>query len=114
MDLQIYTLHSRPGQDLMAIADKFDLFALILPLIWALWHRLWVVTGAMVLLLIVVAIVSPLAASPIMYGLALIFALEGGAIRRFERRLWGWQEVGVVQAASEEGAEELYLNGQAA
>ena len=114
MDLQIYTVHARPGQDLMAIADRFDLFALILPLIWALWHRLWLVTGGMILLLTIVALISPLAASPVLYGLALIFAFEGGAVRRFERRIWGWQEVGVVQAASAEGAEELYLNGQVA
>ena len=64
------------------------------------------------IVLLAVALISPLGVSPAMYGIALILAFEGGEVRRLEHRFFGWQEVGVVQAASEEGAEELFLGGQ--
>lgn len=112
MELSVYTIHSRPGRDLKAIPDRFDWFALLLPVIWALWHRLWGVFCAIILILLAVALISPLGVSPAMYGIALILAFEGGEIRRLEHKFFGWREVGLVQAGSEEGAEELYLNGQ--
>ena len=96
----------------MAIPDRFDWLALILPIVWAIWHRLWGTLCAIILILLVVALISPLGVSPAMYGIALILAFEGGEVRRLERTFFGWQQVGLVQAGSEEGAEELYLNGQ--
>ena len=96
----------------MAISDRFSLFALILPVIWVLWNRLWGTFCAIVLILVAVALISPLGVSPVMYGIALILALEGGEIRRIEHTFFGWKQVGLVEAGSEEGAEELFLNGQ--
>ena len=62
----------------------------------------------MVVLFGLAGLYSPLAVSPVMYGLGLILAFEGAAVRRAEYRLRGWREVNVVEARSEEGAEELY------
>ena len=55
-----------------------------------------------------------LAALVVFYGLAVIAGFEGGAVRRAELRLRRWREAGVVEARSPEGAEELYLRGEAA
>ena len=114
METSVYTVHTKPGQDLIAISDGFSLFALAFPIIWALWHRLWGVFCAIILIMLAVALIAPLGVAPAMYGVALILAFEGGEIKRLERGFFGWQEVGMVQAGSEEGAEELFLNGQVA
>lgn len=114
MELRIYTLHAKQGRDMEAIPDRFDLLALLFPPIWAIWNRLWVTLFGLFAVMLVAASITPLAVTPVMYGVALIFALEGGSIRRAELRLHGWTEVGVVQAATEEGAEELFVNRAAA
>ena len=110
METRIYTIHTKAGKDLQAIPDAFSLFALVLPVIWVIWHRLWVSLFAIVAVMIVAASITPAAVSPVLYGVALILALEGGSIRRAELRLHGWTEGGAVIAATEAGAEELYLN----
>ena len=68
----------------------------------------------MIALFMLAGLYSPLAVSPVLYGLGLILAFEGGPVRRAELRLRGWREVSVVEARSEEGAEELWMAGLAA
>jgi len=112
--MRLFTLHSRPGHELEAIPDGWNLLALLFLPLWVVWHRLWVTLVVIVLAPLAVGLISPLGALLAFYALAIIAALEGGAIRRAELRLHGWREVGCVLAATEEGAEELYLNGQIA
>ena len=114
MEARLYTVHRKGTHGLNFVDDGFSLFALILPPIWAIWHGLWITFAAIIGLLVVAAIYSPLAASPVLYGIGLILAMDGGPIRRAELRLRGWREVSVVEARSEEGAEELWMAGLAA
>ena len=114
MEARLFTVHRKGAQGLTIIGDGFSLFALIVPPIWAIWNGLWVTLVAMIVLFALAGLYSPLAVSPVMYGLGLILAFEGAAIRRAEHRLFGWREVSVVEARSEEGAEELWMAGQAA
>src|SRR5690606_41641049 len=42
--MRFFTIHERPapgGSDVIAVASGFSWFAAALPLIWFLWHRLW-------------------------------------------------------------------------
>ena len=114
MEARLYTVHRKGAQGLTCIGDGFSLFALILPPVWAIWHGLWLTLIAMIAILALAGFYSPFAVSPVLYGLGLILALEGAAIRRAEHRMWGWREVTVVEARSEEGAEELWMAGQPA
>lgn len=114
MELRVYTIHHQPGRELEAVCDRIEILGFIMPLIWAAWNRLWVILFGIVSILIVAAAVTPAAVVPTMYGIAAICGLEGGALRRLEFRIRGWREVAVVQASTEEGAEELYLNGRIA
>ncbi len=114
METRLYTVHHKGSDDIRAIADRFDGFALVLPWLWAVWHGLWITLAVQVLLVALAALWSPLAALPAFTGLAVIFGFEGGAVRRAELRLRRWHEMGVVEARSPEGAEELYLRGEAA
>ena len=113
MELSVYTVHHKAGRELEVISDGFDIFALIAPLIWAIWHGLWVMMIALAGTMALAWLYSPLAPMLVMYAVGFLFAFESGAIRRLELRIKGWREHGVVQAASPEGAEEQFLNGHA-
>ncbi len=112
--MQLYTVHHKGSGDVRVIADRFDWFAFALPPLWAVWHGLWITLAVQALLVALAALWSPLAMAPAFTGLAVILGLEGGAVRRAELRLRRWREVGTVEARSPEGAEELFLRGEAA
>ena len=114
METRLYTVHHKGSGDIRVIADRFDWFALALAPLWALWHGLWITLAVQVLLVALAALWAPSAALVVFYGLAVIAGFEGGAVRRAELRLRRWREAGVVEARSPEGAEELYLRGEAA
>jgi hypothetical protein len=114
MQTRLYTLHHKPGEDIRAVADRFDWLAAILPPLWAVWHGLWLTLAGQAALVAAAAAWSPLAALPAYFGIAAILAFEGGALHRTELRLRRWREAGVVEARSPEGAEELFLRGEAA
>jgi hypothetical protein len=113
VEVHLYTLHHKTGRDLRPVTDRFSLLALLLPPVWALAHGLWLTLLAEAVLLGLAFLWSPFAMSPMFYGIALILALEGGAVTRAELRLRRWRELGLVEARTPEGAEELYLRGEA-
>ena len=114
MATRLYTVHHKGSGEIRVIADRFDGFAFLLPPLWAVWHALWITLAVQVLLVTLAALWAPSAALVVFYGLAVIAGFEGGAVRRAELRLRRWREAGVVEARSPEGAEELYLRGEAA
>ena len=114
METAIYTILSRGRpNELCAVGDGKHKLG-ILPPVWALWRGLWITFVLMVALLAATAALHPLMVSWTWLGLAMLSILEGSAAERLELRLRGWREVGVVEARSPEGAEELFLTGQAA
>ena len=112
MDTHIFTLHHKGTKPLRAVADRFRPLALFLPPVWTVLEGLWLTLAAQIGLAALAWQWSPLAVSPVVYGIAIILALEGGTVARTELHLRGWREVGVVEARTAEGAEELYLNGE--
>lgn len=111
--MRLYTLHHKGMGDVLAVADQFDLLGLLLPPVWAVWHGLWITLAGEAVLLGLATLWSPWAALVAGAGIALIVGFEGGAIRRAELALRGWREAGAVEARSPEGAEELFLRGEA-
>lgn len=109
----VYTLHHKNKRGLRAVADHFSLLAMLLPPVWALVHGLWLTLLAQAALIWLASLWSPIAMSPAFSGIALILAFEGGAVERFELGLRGWREIGITEARTPEGAEELYLRGEA-
>ena len=109
--MRVFTLHEKPGRDLRSVDDGFSVLAMLLPPVWALRQGLWLTLLAQLVAFGLAALWSPFAISPVVYGIALILAFEGGAVERTELRLRGWRECGLVEARSPEGAEEMYLTG---
>jgi hypothetical protein len=99
---------------LRVVGDRFSFLALLLLPLWLVWERLWLTALVLIVLLVAVALLAPLAVSPVLYGAGAIAAFEGASLIRAELSLRGWREVAAVEARSEAGAEELYLTGQTA
>ncbi len=106
----------RSGAQTVFVRDRFSFVAFVVPLLWLLWHRLWIES----LLLLAVAIGIAVAGA---YGglataepavsllVSLFIALEGPnlRIRALSRR--GWREAGVVEADNRDEAEYRWFSG---
>jgi len=96
------------------VRDGFVVPALVVPVLWMLWHRMWLEAG---LVFLATAIFGALADRSEMglLGLALSLALsvftgfEGAALRIASLRRKGWTETAVVEAQSAADAELRYL-----
>ena len=98
------------------VRDGFSVIAFLVPLVWLLWHRLWI--EAILLFAASVAVVAAGQALGLAFiGGALSFilsvyvGLEGAALRIGALRRRGWREWGAVEAGSVAEAEIRYLAG---
>ena len=102
------------------IRDGFAWLALVFPLIWLLWNRLWFAT--LMLLLLSVAIAAAIAVFPdqslIFTAASLVVsvfvALEGNGWRIGKKERLGWTFRTVVEAPDRATAEEIWFSQAAA
>jgi len=99
--MRVYTVHRRDG-DVAVVREGFAWLALPVPLVWALWHRLWwwALAAFLVQGLIGAAIaaewLAPAEGSLIGVGLSVLFAAEANDLRRRWYYWRGWVEEGVA------------------
>ncbi len=97
----------------LLIRDGFSMLAAILPLIWFLWHRMWLEALVFVVAGLVIAGLGSLI-EPTFFPtalsllLAIFIGLEAQALRAAALRRRGWHEWGVVEGANREEAEWHY------
>lgn len=101
--MRAYTVHA-PAQEPLAperfafVKDGISWPALLVPILWILWHRLWLALMGYVIFLLVVMWIGRLVnegAATIVATLGLIlFALEANNIRRLSLRRRGWRDMG--------------------
>jgi Protein of unknown function (DUF2628) len=122
--MSIYTVHEPPlraaetvpDPDRFAfVRDGFSVWAFLFAVLWMLWHRLWLVLLAYVV--VVVGIESALRyagfSGPVL-AIAAIFisilvGIESGTLRRFALARRGWKNVGVVSGNDLEEAERRFF-----
>lgn len=122
--MRFFTIHERPAQkaggdaEVLAIASGFRWWAAIAPLLWLLWHRLWLGFALYMLfsLLLGVALALGDIAEPAatVIGLATSLLIGAGAAdyRRWTLERRGWRLVAVQRADSATEAEELYIRNR--
>lgn len=80
------------------IKDGFSWPALFVPILWMLWHRLWLALVYYIVFVLLIAWTGRLANEDIAVVVAilwsLLFALEANNIRRLSLEDRGWDEVG--------------------
>ena len=103
----------RRGGAALFIKDAFAPMAVVIPVLWLLWNRLWY-EAAMALCASVILIgAAALAGAPQFGGImsiliGLYVASEGGALKIAAARRRGFEEVDFVDARSLTEAEERY------
>ena len=120
-----YTVHLRrhgldPDRDLVLVKEGFSWPAFFFSVLWALWHRLWLVAGIFFLvqlamsLILAVWVPDPVAAITISVGTALILAYAANDLWRWALERLGFVETAVVAADDRDGAERRFLDGDPA
>jgi hypothetical protein len=97
------------------VKEGFAPAALVFTVLWALWHRLWVVAAVLFALLVAISLLAgllgldPAIASLLELAVGIIFGLEA-------RRLWimslersGYRLAGLIEASNREAAELAYF-----
>ncbi|MEQ1940997.1 DUF2628 domain-containing protein [Mesorhizobium sp. VNQ89] len=122
--MAIYVVMEPPGasedeaaERAVMVRDGFSLIAFILPLVWLLWHRLWIeafvaFVASVVLMALGETTGFAFAGAALSLLVSLFVALEGPALRIAALRRRGWCEWGVVEGDSAAEAEIRYLAGE--
>jgi hypothetical protein len=102
------------GEQAIFIKDAFAPLAVMLPVVWLLWHKLWVEAGVALLVLLAATAAFEWLGLAELAGLAafligLYVALEGSALRILAARRKGFSEKAFIDAASIGDAEEHYF-----
>jgi hypothetical protein len=100
--------------DAETIRDGFSMLALLFPLVWLLWHRLWIETAAYLaatLLLMGVGWLLGMGESAALLALPLnlLMGFEAQALRHAALLRRGWSDWGVVEASDSREALTRYL-----
>jgi hypothetical protein len=109
---------SGDAENAVFVRDAFSVPALIFPVVWLLWHRLWfaaLAAFAVVALATLIGWRFDLSGLPIAAELAVsaFVALEGATLRRLALEDRGYAEANVIHAASMEEAEIRHFAGRA-
>jgi hypothetical protein len=118
--MRIYTIHEGPPEAdgaprLAAIKEGFCWPALLLTVLWALWHRLWLVAvlflGAEAALsgLLALAGADALATAAFNGAVAAAVGLLANDLRRWTLTRRGYEEAAIVAAPDAEAALHRYL-----
>ena len=96
------------------VRDGFHAFAFLVPVVWMLWHRLWIEAALVLAATLAVGAAAELAGVPVAGGVATFFlsvwaGLEGPALRVAALRRRGWTEAGAIEAESLDEAETRYM-----
>ncbi len=120
--MRAFTVHAPPGDGAERPADPEKLAfvkdgicwpALLVPVVWIIWHRLWLTLVWYIVFALVVAWIGRLwnedfATIVAVLG-AILFALEANNIRRLSLNGRGWREAGGSFGKNLEEAEARYF-----
>jgi len=123
--MSVYTVHEPPvrradplpnAERIVFVRDGFSFWAFLLAPLWMLWHRMWLVFIAYVVVvagletLLAVFGASPGAISVVSLFISLLVGLEASTLRRFTLRRRGFANVGVVSGDDVEDAERRFFD----
>ncbi len=95
------------------VRDGFRFLAFLVPVIWLLFHRMWLAAAAAFVLAFAIGATEPyfggVASTALAVLVATFFGMEGAALKIAALRRRGWHEWGVVEAASPGEAELRFL-----
>lgn len=120
MALKVYTVHVKPAdrdhpEDVVLVREGFSFWAFLFQMLWALYHRLWLVTGLFLLLALGAEILARNlglgAGAQLVLSLAVgvLIGTEANNLRRWTLRRRGYRETAVVAGHDLDEAELHYF-----
>jgi len=99
--MRTYTVHAPPDpqpERFAFVKDGLSWPALLVPVIWIVWHRMWLTLIGYIIFVLLVAwtgrLLGDTQATIFAVAGVLILGLEGNAIRRLSLENRGWRDVG--------------------
>ena len=124
--MPVYTVHAPasvtggPDTDrAVFVRDGFHVWAAIVPLLWLLWHRLWLALIGYIALTVAAAFaltkldVGSGVGVAVMALIALLIGLEAASLRRRKLSRGQWRQLDIVVADDREAAERRFFDRQA-
>jgi hypothetical protein len=119
--MKAYTVHASPAdprpERFAFVKDGFSWPALFFPILWILWHRMWVTLLGYVAFALVVAVIDRFVGNGHATILAvtgsILLGLEGNTIRRLSLETRGWREIGNSFGANLAEAEIRFFHSRA-
>lgn len=103
--MRIHTVHVLAGAEPVLVREGFSWTALLLPTVWFLWHRLWLVTLLHLVAVAAVALLLPGAASGwVLAAGAVLVGMHARDLWRWTLARRGYAMAGVVAAKTEDEA----------
>jgi Protein of unknown function (DUF2628) len=103
----------RRGEAALFIRDAFAPLAVVVPVVWLLWHRLWFEAAMLFFASVILIGTAAWIGLPQLAGIVSILsglyvALEGGALKIAAARRQGFEHAAIVEAGSAAEAEERH------
>ena len=118
--MAIFTILESPDANpdrVVLVREGFVFPAFLFTVLWALWHRLWVVAAVLFAAYVAIALAGEwfqwhwAIVSACEFGLALLFGLEAADLRVRALRRAGFRPAGLIQATNLQAAELDYFAG---
>lgn len=115
--MAIYSIYHRSGDAAdraIFVKEGFSGPALVFTVLWALWHRMWIVASLMLCLIAAVTLLAEWSGltedviAIVNLAIGLIIGFEAASLRGWSLRRSGFAETGMVQAATLDEAELKY------
>jgi len=116
--MRVYSVHAPPEEPVapekfLFVKDGFSWPALFFPVLWILWHRMWLTLVYTIVFVLVVAWIGRLGGDNLATTVAILggilFALEANNIRRLSLEHRGWREVGAASGRNYDEAETRFF-----
>ena len=120
--MKVFTVLEPPdgkAERVAFVAEGFSGAALVLTVLWALWHRMWMVAALLFALTSAITVATNVdllgsgLAALLQFGIGLIFAFEARALQVASLERSGFRRSGLIQASNSEAAELAYFAGRA-
>ena len=119
--MRVYTVHLRhrglnPDNDIVLVSEGFCWGACVLSLIWALWHRMWLVVLGLVIVSVVLNIMVYMLGMDettgyfLNIGIAILIGLVANDIRRWSLARLGFVDSGVALGDNQDDALARFLD----
>ena len=121
--MSIYTVLEPPdgkSERVAFVPEGFSWGALMFGLLWALWHRMWVVAMLLFALSAILSVATNLEllgpgfAALLQFGVGLIFAFEARSLQAKSLERVGFRRAALIQASNGDAAEHAYFSGRPA